>query len=115
MDEIEIDPADADIGFSADIQERIALRLIGRVRPNGFTCVDLKPVYGLDRVCERITTPLPAGCWQYGDRSPYALYGDQRWCDACIAYAALNGTLPRPVMTIDAGGTKNLPETMGAR
>jgi hypothetical protein len=100
-DDIELDGEDVRIGMSADTPERIALRLIGRVRPEGFTQRQGQTVYGLDKVCERITSPLPAGCWQYGDRSPYALYGDQRWCDACIAYAALNGTLPSPALMIE--------------
>lgn len=101
-----LDPRDTAIGLSAETMERRALALIGRVNNTYYTHVKRKPVYGLPGVCSRITSPLPAGCWDRTDRSPYALYTDDRWCDACIAYAALNGTLPRPEQTIDATGAQ---------
>lgn len=85
MRPVELDESAVKVGQSAESMERRALALI---------CL---PVVSADatRVCERSTCPLPYGCWQ--DRpSPYALYGDDRWCDRCIAYSALNGTLPRP-------------------
>lgn len=97
----ELDPRDTALGFSSETMERRALALIGRVHNEYYAHVNRKPVYGLPGVCSRITTPLPAGCWDRIDRSPYALYGDQRWCDACIAYAGLNGTLPRPTVVIE--------------
>lgn len=100
---IELRPEAVSIGQSADPMERIALRLMGTprndgVRPDG---VGRPYVYNLPHVCEHSTLPLPHGCWTYGDRSPYARYGAELWCDACIAYAALNGTLPKPEITID--------------
>lgn len=100
-DGIELDPDDAAIGYAADTMERRALRVIGRVRYTGMSRNAGVTTYNLPRVCERTTLPLPHGCWD-DNRSPYALYGDDRWCDACIAYAALSGTLPRPEATIDA-------------
>lgn len=103
---IELDPEQVAIGQSADTMERIALRLIGRVTLTGYTSHYHGPgspatyTYNLPAVCERTTQPLPHGCWD-GGRSPYATYGTDRWCDACIAYAALNGTLPKPETTIE--------------
>lgn len=100
---IELDPAYVAIGQSSDSMERIALRLMGTPQPTGSRPDGAgKPyVRGEPRVCEHSVLPLPHGCWTYGDRSPYARYGAERWCDACIAYAALNGTLPRPEVTLD--------------
>jgi len=99
---IELDPEDVAIGQSGDDMLRIALRLIGRVHHDAYRMngVGKKPTYGLDRVCERSTLPLPNGCWD-DDRSPYSKYGAERWCDACIAYAALTGRLPKPEIQID--------------
>lgn len=102
MNHIELDPEDTRIGSSAESMERRALSLIAHVFNDAYTHVNRQPVYGLPRVCERSTQPLPFGCWAETWRSPYALYSAERWCNACIAYAALNGTLPRPTMTIDA-------------
>lgn len=98
---IDLDDKDVSVGLSGDTQERIALRLIGRVNDSYYEYRNRRPVYGLDGVCERVTSPLPHGCWDHGSRSPYAKFGDERWCNACIAYAALNGTLPRPVLLIE--------------
>lgn len=100
---IELDPVQVAIGQSADGMERIALRLMGTPGPTGIRPdgVGRPFVHGEPRVCEHSVLPLPHGCWTYGDRSPYAVYGSQRWCDACIAYAALHGTLPKPEVQID--------------
>lgn len=97
---IELDPEAVAIGQSAETMERIALRLIGRVHNDAFQMngVGKRPTYGLPKVCERSTQPLPYGCWTYGDSTPY---GWPRWCNSCIAYAALNGTLPKPEVQID--------------
>ena len=84
---MELDPKDVEIGLSAASPELLALRLIGKTLDG--------------RMCERSTAPLPYGCWEEDGRSPYALYSDERWCDACIAYAGLNRFLPRPVLTIE--------------
>lgn len=100
-DHIELDGEDVANGFRRESQERIALRLIGRVRQDGYERRGDNLVHSLDRVCEHSTRPLPYGCWADGGRSPYALYGAERWCDACIAYAALNGSLPRPTVLIE--------------
>lgn len=114
---IELQPEDVVIGQSADTMERIALRLIGRVTLTGYTSHYHGPdkpasyTHNLPAVCERTTQPLPHGCWDDGRRSPYAAYSDDRWCDSCIAYAALNGTLPRPVITIDIS---SVPRLVGA-
>lgn len=110
---IELDPAHVAIGQSADSMERIALRLMGTPTPTGIRPdgVGRPYVHGEPRVCEHSVLPLPHGCWTYGDRSPYATYGAERWCDACIAYAALNGTLPKPEMTIDMALVPKLART----
>lgn len=103
---IELEPEDVAIGQSGDTMERIALRLIGRVYPQGYTSHYHGPgnvtyTHGLPKVCERTTRPLPHGCWDHGGLSPYATYSNDRWCNSCIAYAALNGTLPKPEVQID--------------
>jgi hypothetical protein len=97
---IELDPEAVAIGQSAEPMERIALRLIGRVTNDAYQMngVGKPATYGLPGVCEHTTQPLPHGCWDHGERTPY---GWPRWCDPCIAYAALNGTLPKPEVTID--------------
>jgi hypothetical protein len=88
---IELDPRDVAIGFSNESMERRALALI----------VCDTEHQGQRRVCERSTNPLPYGCWKESIWSPYARYGAERWCNSCIAYAALNGFLPKPVLTIE--------------
>lgn len=110
---IELDPEQVAIGQSRDTIERIALRLMGTPRPDGIRPDGVgKPyVHGEPRVCEHSVLPLPHGCWTYGDRSPYARYGAERWCDGCIAYAALNGTLPKPEVQIDISSA---PRVAGA-
>lgn len=35
-------------------------------------------------------------CSDEPNRSPYAKYGADQWCDPCIARAGLAGTLPDP-------------------
>lgn len=40
--------------------------------------------------CER-TTRKEYECIREGWRSPIALYGDDKWCDSCIAHYALEG------------------------
>jgi hypothetical protein len=108
----ELDPEKVAIGQSPDTMERIALRLIGRTTGDYYqhNGVGQPPTHGLEGVCERTTLPLPHGCWDHGGLSPYYLYGDDRWCDACIAYAALNGTLPKPEVTIDLSLAPKLAE-----
>lgn len=107
----ELDPELVRIGQSSESMERKALAIIGRVTDDGFTSHyhgSGKPAtytHGLPRVCEHTTQPLPHGCWDDGDRTPY---GWPRWCDHCIAYAALNGTLPRPEVRIDISSAKRL-------
>jgi len=93
----DLDPELVRIGQSADSMERRALALIGPVT-NGYFDPGSPNLPG---VCERSSQPLPHGCWDHGNRSPYSMYGDERWCNACIAYAALNGTLPRPEQQIE--------------
>lgn len=46
--------------------------------------------------CERFTR---GRCSDEPNLSPYAQYGADRWCDACIACAGLDGTLPPPPTT----------------
>ena len=100
---IELDPEDVAIGQSGDDMLRVALRLIGRVHHDAFRMngVGRSPLSGWT-ACERSTLPLPNGCWD-DDRSPYsmAVYSADRWCDACIACAALAGRLPKPEVQID--------------
>lgn len=107
---IELDPDDVRVGLSLESMERRALGIIAHVYHDGNQSHYHGPehpvtyTFGYDRVCNRTTEILPHGCWDRHDRSPYASYGDERWCDACIAYAALNGTLPRPEQTINLEG-----------
>jgi hypothetical protein len=111
-EEEELDEIDVAVGRSAETMERRALALIAQVRNTGKKSHYHGPgnvtwEYGLPKVCERLAVPLPHGCWDDPSHSPYALYGAHRWCNACIAYAALHGTLPRPEERID-GTTRRL-------
>lgn len=105
MTAIELDPDDVRVGLSNDTLERKALLLIGARPRKGSWYIyhgsDRKTEYGLLGVCSSSTRPLPHGCWDDAGRSPYALYSGERWCDACIAYAAVQGLLPRPEQQID--------------
>jgi hypothetical protein len=65
-------------------------------------CHDTLPEYTKERIltmrnalitlsvesCERVTTG-PGSCWSHANWSPDAKYSDDRWCDGCIALAAL--------------------------
>lgn len=104
----ELDPQDVAIGFSAETMERKALALIGRPR--------IVEMYGkrYERVCERDTLGLPRGCWDDKNRSPYARWHADRWCDACICYAAMNGTLPRPTIQIEGKQGRGSEELLDA-
>jgi hypothetical protein len=106
----ELNPEKVAIGQSSDTMERIALRLIGRTHPDYYQMngVGKPATHGMEGVCERTTRPLPHGCWDHGGLSPYSMYGDDRWCDPCIAYAALHGSLPKPEIMIEMSVAKKL-------
>lgn len=50
--------------------------------------------------CERVTSGWCGDGVE--DWSPYAQYGDDKWCQACIARSGLDGSLPQRPICIDA-------------
>jgi hypothetical protein len=50
--------------------------------------------------CERVTRGWCGDGVE--DWTPYAAYMNDRWCYSCIAKAALEGTLPRKMVCIEA-------------
>jgi hypothetical protein len=60
-----------------------------------------------EKSCERLTTG-PGSCWSQPAWTPEAQYSDDRWCDGCIALAAiLPPSQQRPIATL----TRATPNT----
>lgn len=50
--------------------------------------------------CENLTS---GWCGEEGEeRTPYAKYTSERWCNPCIARAGMEGCLPLPLICIEA-------------